>query len=75
MSRGSRLNWRRVADRRRMRRRGVEDVEGAVPFMAPLIKKPSYRQPPSKTEQRKQAASAFMTWREKHMAESGEGER
>jgi hypothetical protein len=62
------MNWRRVADRRRMRRRGIEDVEGAAPFMAPLLKKPSYRQPPSKTEQRKQAAAAFMAWRGRHGA-------
>jgi hypothetical protein len=64
MSRG--INWRAVADQRRMRRQGVEDVKAAPPFMAPLLKKPTNRRPPTKAEERKQAAAAFAAWRERH---------
>jgi hypothetical protein len=67
------MNWRRVADRRRMRRQGIEDVKGAAPFMAPLLKRPAFRLPTAKDKHGKQAANAFMTWRKKHMSEPGEG--
>jgi hypothetical protein len=75
MSHGSRMDWRRVAERRRTQRQGVEDVKGAAPFMASLIKESAFYQPTGKAELRKQAANAFMTWREKHMSEPREGER
>ena len=45
MSRGGGwMNWRRGADRRRVRRQSVEDVKSAAPFMAP-IKQPTSCRP------------------------------
>jgi hypothetical protein len=65
---GHRMNWRRLTDRRRMRRQSTEDVKSAAPFMAPLLNKPAYRRPPTKTEQRRQAAAAFIAWRAREAA-------
>ena len=56
------LNWKRLGNRDRMRRQGVEDVKGKMPFVA----EPPKPQPPpklSKGELRQQTAAAFMAWR------------
>ena len=55
-----RVNWSRLASRKRMRRQGVEDVKGKTPVIEPS-KKP--RRKLSKAELRQQAAAAFLAWR------------
>ena len=57
-----RVNWSRLASRKRMRRQGVEDVKGATPIEVQPLKKP--RRKLSKAELREQAAAAFLAWRE-----------
>jgi len=62
-----RFNWSRVNSRARMRRQGVEDVNGETPLS---IRIPQQRphiiaKPPNKTELRRDAAKAFMAWRAK----------
>ena len=57
-----RVNWSRLAGRKRMRRQGVEDVKGATPIEVQPLKKP--RRKLSKAELREQAAAAFLAWRE-----------
>jgi len=46
-----------------MRRRGVEDVKGGTPIVAPLVRKQPPRRKLSKAELRDQAAAAFIAWR------------
>jgi hypothetical protein len=46
-----------------MRRRGVEDVKGGTPIVAPLMKQQPRRRKLSKAELREQAAAAFLAWR------------
>jgi len=68
----SRMNWSRANSRARMRRQGVEDVQGGTPLS---IRIPQYRipqqrphiiaTPRTKTELRREAAKAFMAWRTK----------
>ena len=57
-----RMNWSRIATRDRMRRHGVEDVKGKMPFVAesPNPEPPRKR---SKGELRQQTAAAFLAWR------------
>jgi len=57
-----RINWRRLGDRDRMRRQGVEDVKGGTPVVIEPAKQP--RRKLSKAELREQAAAAFLAWRE-----------
>ena len=57
-----RVNWSRLASRKRMRRQGVEDVKGATPIEVQPLKKP--RRKVSKAELREQATAAFLAWRE-----------
>ena len=57
-----RINWRRLDDRDRMRRQGVEDVKGKTPIITAPATKPRRRL--SKAELREQAAAAFLAWRE-----------
>ena len=57
-----RTNWKRIEQRRLMRRRGVEDVKGGTPIVAPLVNKQPRRRL-SKAELREQAAAAFLAWR------------
>ena len=57
----ARANWSRIATRYRMRRQGVEDIDGKVPLFAQPPKKP--RRKLSKAELREQAAAAFRAWR------------
>lgn len=57
-----RMNWRREAERRRMRRQGVEDARSAAPFTAPLLRKPAHLPSPSTTDRHKRAAARFMAW-------------
>jgi hypothetical protein len=57
-----RINWRRLGDRDRMRRQGVEDVKGGTSVIIEPAKKP--RRKLSKAELREQAAAAFLAWRE-----------
>jgi hypothetical protein len=45
-----------------MRRRGVEDIKGEMPFVGQPPKQP--RRKLSKAELREQAAAAFLAWRE-----------
>ena len=56
-----RVNWSRLAGRKRMRRQGVEDVKGATPIEVQPSKQP--RRKLSKAELREQAAAAFLAWR------------
>jgi hypothetical protein len=62
-----RMNWGRLATRDRMRRHGVEDVKGKMPFVSqPPVSEPPKPQPPSKLstgELRQQTAAAFLAWR------------
>jgi hypothetical protein len=44
-----------------MRRRGVEDIKGEMPFVGQPPKQP--RRKLSKAELREQAAAAFLAWR------------
>jgi hypothetical protein len=44
-----------------MRRRGVEDIKGEMPFVGQPPRKP--RRKLSKAELREQAAAAFLAWR------------
>jgi hypothetical protein len=46
-----------------MRQRGVEDIKGATPIVAPLVNKRPPRRKLSKAELREQAAAAFLAWR------------
>jgi len=57
-----RVNWSRLASRNRMRRQGVEDINGKMPLFAEPPKKPR-RKKLSKAELREQAAAAFLAWR------------
>jgi hypothetical protein len=57
-----RTNWKRIQQRRLMRRQGVEDVKGGTPIVTtPANKQPRRRL--SKAELREQAAAAFLAWR------------
>ena len=56
-----RVNWSRMASGNRMRRQGVEDINGKVPLFAQPPKKP--RRKLSKAELREQAEAAFLAWR------------
>jgi hypothetical protein len=56
-----RVKWSRIASRNRVRRQGVEDINGKVPLFAQPPKKP--RRKLSKAELREQAAAAFLAWR------------
>jgi hypothetical protein len=60
-----RMNWCRISERDRMRKRGVEDINGATALHVPRFEqpRPKYRLPPTKAELRKQAAAAFLQWR------------
>jgi hypothetical protein len=60
-----RLNWSRVSSLKRMRRQGVEDIQGGTPLS---IRIPQQRPqiiatPRTKAELRREAAKAFMAWR------------
>ena len=57
-----RTNWKRIEQRRLMRRQGVDDVKGGTP----IVTTPANKQPRrlSKAELREQAAAAFLAWRE-----------
>jgi len=57
-----RMNWSRIATRDRMRRHGVEDVKGKMPFVAEPPK-PQPRRKLSKGELRQQTAATFLAWR------------
>ena len=57
-----RINWRRLGDRDRMRRQGVEDVKGGTSVITEPAKQ--QRRKLSKAELREQAAAAFLAWRE-----------
>ena len=57
-----RVNWSRRSNRDRMRRQGVEDVKGKMPFVSPPQKA---RRRLSKAELREQAAAALLAWRER----------
>jgi len=58
----ARMNWSHIASRNRMRRQGVEDINGKVPLFAQPPKK--HRRKLSKAELRQRAAAAFLAWRE-----------
>ena len=62
-----RMNWRRMEQKRRMRRWGVEDAKGAdaASFMASLSKQLKSRRlrADQANIKRKQAAAALMAWR------------
>ena len=57
-----RMNWSRIATRDHMRRHGVEDVKGKMPFVAELPKSQPRRKL-SEAELRQQTAAAFLAWR------------
>jgi len=54
-----RVNWSRISNRDRMRRQGVEDVKGKMPFVGQPPKQP--RRKLSKAELREQAADLART--------------
>ena len=56
-----RINWRRLGDRDRMRRRGVEDVKGGTSVIVEPAKQPRCKL--SKAELREQAEAALLAWR------------
>jgi len=56
----ARANWSRIATRKRMRRQGVEDIDGKMPLFAQPPKQPRRRL--SKAELREQAEAAFRAW-------------
>jgi hypothetical protein len=60
---GGRMNWSRVNSRARMRRQGVEDVQGGTHIWIPQQRPRIIAIPPNKTELRREAAKAFMAWR------------
>jgi hypothetical protein len=55
-----RVNWSQISSRKRMRRQGVEDVQGKTPLGD---QPPKVRRKLSKAELREQAAAAFLAWR------------
>ena len=58
-----RVNWSRISSRNRMRRQGVEDIQGKTPLV--LDQRPKQpRRKVTKAELREQAAAAFLAWRE-----------
>jgi hypothetical protein len=57
---GGRMNWRRVADRRRMRRQGVEDIQGGTSIRIPQQRPHIIAMPRTKAEFCREAARAFM---------------
>jgi hypothetical protein len=59
------MNWRRASEGDRMRRHGIEAVNGGTAFRVPQFEHPrlKYRRPLTKTELPKQAAAAFLQWR------------
>jgi hypothetical protein len=57
---GGRVNWSRIASRKRMRQQGVEDRKDKPQVIEPS-KKP--RRKLSKAELREQATAAFLAWR------------
>ena len=62
-----RINWRRLGDRDRMQRQGVEGVKGGgTPVITEPAKQP--RRKLSKAELREQEAAAFLAWREGQMS-------
>jgi hypothetical protein len=65
-------NWEADRVRRAMRRQGTESKHDEVPFMAPLTGKPRPPPPPTKAEQRAEAAKAFLTWRARRAAKPQE---
>ena len=58
-----RVNWTRISSRKRMRRRGVEDIKGKTPLVLDQLPKQPRRKL-SKAELREQATAAFLAWRE-----------
>jgi hypothetical protein len=62
----ARVNWSRIASRKRMRRQGVEDIKGKAPLVDQPPKQP--RRKLSKAELREQAAAAFLAWRAGQMS-------
>jgi len=60
-SMSGRVNWSQIANRKRMRRQGVEDIKGAMPVVGQPPKKPPRKL--SKAELRERAAAAFLAWR------------
>ena len=54
------LNWKRIGNRSRMRRQGIEDVKGKTPVHEPSEKP---RRKVSKAELRNQAEAAILAWR------------
>jgi len=59
------LNWKRIGNRDRMRREGVEDVKGKAPVLEPSGKP---RRKVSKAELREQAEAAVLAWRTRQTA-------
>ena len=59
------LNWKRIGNRNRIRRQGIEDVKGKTPLLEPSEKP---RRKASKAELREQADAAFLAWRESQRA-------
>jgi hypothetical protein len=62
-----RVNWSQISSRKRMRRQGVEDVQGKTPLD---VKLPKVRRKLSKAELREQAAAAFLAWRQSRTTEA-----
>ena len=63
-----RFNWSRVNSRARMRRQGVEDIQGGTPLSIRIPQRPRIiATPPNKPELRREAAKAFMAWRAKRV--------
>jgi hypothetical protein len=56
-------NWARLGNRNRMRRQGVEDIQGKTPLVLDQPPKQPRRKL-SKAELREQAEAAFLAWLE-----------
>jgi hypothetical protein len=59
-----RVNWSRISNRNRMRRQGIEDINGKTPLVPPKQRRSKL----GKAELREQAAAAFLVWREGQIA-------
>jgi hypothetical protein len=56
------LNWSRANSRARMRRQGIEDIQGGTHIRIPQQRPRIIAPPRTKTELRREAAKAFMAW-------------
>jgi hypothetical protein len=63
----ARINWSRVSSLKRMRRQGVEDIQGGTPISIRILQPRPHviATPRTKAELRREAAKAFLEWRKR----------